>query len=247
MPDFCYQGKRVYYRGKGSGEVLVILPGNTASSALHGGEIDYFSKDYRVICPDYPGCGKSERVDSFPIDFWWSNAHMVRELIRNLKVDSIIAVGTSGGAMIALNMAIIAPDLVKAVVADGFIGESWSVEWAQKDRDPKNPSQRSFWRAAHGEDWEEVVQKDTLLLVEAARKGESPFKGRLKEIICPVLFSGSLSDDLIPNIERGMCQVVRQISSSKIVFYPNGRHPLMWSKPVEFRKEVSSFLSSLGN
>ncbi len=248
MPHFSYQGKRVYYREKGSGEVLIILTGNTASSAVHDGEIDYFCKNYRVICPDYPGYGKSERIDSFPTDFWWSNAHVVLELIRNMQVDSIIAVGTSGGAMIALNMAIIAPNLVKAVIADGFIGESWSLEWVKtivKDRDAKTRFQRSFWRAAHGEDWEKVVQKDSLMLLEAVRKGESAFKGRLKEISCPVLFTGSLSDDLIPDIERGMCRVARQISSSKVVFYPNGTHPLMWSRPVEFRKEVSSFFTNL--
>lgn len=248
MPHCSYQGKRVYYREKGSGEVLIILTGNTASSAVHDGEIDYFCKNYRVICPDYPGYGKSERIDSFPTDFWWSNAHVVLELIRNMQVDSIIAVGTSGGAMIALNMAIIAPNLVKAVIADGFIGESWSLEWVKtivKDRDAKTRFQRSFWQAAHGEDWEKVVQKNSLMLLEAARKGESAFKGRLKEISCPVLFTGSLSDDLIPDIERGMCRVARQISSSKVVFYPNGTHPLMWSRPVEFRKEVSSFFTNL--
>lgn len=248
MPHFSYQGKRVYYREKGSGEVLIILPGNTASSALHDGEIDYFCKNYRVICPDYLGYGKSERIDSFPTDFWWSNAHVVLGLIRNLQVDSIIAVGTSGGAIIALNMAIIAPDLVKAVVADGFVGEFWSLEWAQaiaKKRNTKTRFQRSFWQAAHGEDWEKVVQEDSLMLVEAARKGESAFKKRLKEITCPVLFTGSLSDDLIPDIERGMCRVARQISCSKVVFYPDGAHPLMWSRAVEFRKEVRSFLNNL--
>ena len=250
MPYFSYQGKRIYYRETGSGEILIVLAGNTASSAMHDGEIEYFCKDYRVICPDYLGYGKSERIDSFPIDFWWSNAHVVLELIHNLKVDSIIAVGTSGGAMIALNMAIIAPNLIKAVVADGFVGEFWTLEWAQtiaENRNTKSRFQRSFWHAAHGEDWEKVVQKDSLMLVEAARKGESAFKGRLKEISCPVLFIGSLSDDLIPDIERGMCEVARQISSSKVVFYPNGTHPLMWSKAIEFRKEASSFLNSLGD
>lgn len=150
--------------------------------------------------------------------------------------------------MIALNMAIIAPNLVKAVIADGFIGEFWSLEWAKtivKDRDAKTRFQRSFWQAAHGEDWEKVVQKDSLMLLEAARKGKSAFEGRLKEISCPVLFTGSLSDDLIPDIEQGMCRVARQISSSKVVFYPNGTHPLMWSRAVEFRKEASSFLTNL--
>lgn len=77
--------------------MLVFLTGNTSSSAVHDGEIDYFAKKYRVICPDYIGYGKSQRIEPFPSDFWWVNAHIVVELVRNLAIDSVVIVGTSGG------------------------------------------------------------------------------------------------------------------------------------------------------
>lgn len=97
MPYFDFQGKRIHYREKGSEEVLVFLTGNTSSSAVHDGEIDYFAKKYRVICPNYIGYGKSRRIEPFPSDFWWVNAHIVVELVRNLAIDSVVIVGTSGG------------------------------------------------------------------------------------------------------------------------------------------------------
>jgi pimeloyl-ACP methyl ester carboxylesterase len=83
------------------------------------------------------------------------------------------------------------------------------------------------------------------MLTKAARLGKSLFKQRLKEIKCPVLLTGSLSDDMIPNIEKCMGNVAKQIFSSKIVFYPTGAHPLMWSDRVKFRKEVINFIGSL--
>jgi len=248
MPYFTFQEKRIYYRESGSGRLLTLLTGNTGSSALHDREIAYFAKKYRVISPDYIGYGKSERIDRFPIDFWWKNADMVINLIHRIEGEEVIVVGTSGGGMIALNMAILAPNLIKAVVADSFVGEFLDPGWVEllvKDRELKTDSQRSFWEIAHGKDWEEIVEKDSLMLMEVAEEGGSVFKKRLNEILCPVLLTGSLSDHLIPNIERGMSDVSRQIPSSKIVFYPNGAHPLMWSKATEFRREVISFLGRL--
>jgi len=63
----------------------------------------------------------------------------------------------------------------------------------------------------------------------------------------PVLFTGSLSDDLIPDIERGMCPVARQISSSKMVFYPNGKHPLNMEQSCRVQKGSKLFSEELRN
>ncbi len=248
MPYFIYQKKKIYYREEGKGELLILLPGNTASSAVHNEEINYFAQKFRVICPDYIGYGKSERVKHFPVDFWWANANMVVELIHSIKADYVILVGTSGGGIIALNTAIIEPLLVKAVVADSFMGEYLDPIWIKtvvKERETKTNAQKAFWNAAHGDSWEEVIKADSLMLTKAARLSKSLFKQRLKEIKCPVLLTGSLSDDMIPNIEKAMCNVAKQIFSSKIVFYPTGAHPLMWSERVKFRKEVINFINSL--
>jgi len=248
MPYFIYQKRKIYYREEGKGELLILLPGNTASSAVHNEEINYFTQKFRVICLDYIGYGKSERVKHFPVDFWWTNANMIIELIHSIKAEDVILVGTGGGGIIALNVAIIGPLLVKAVVADSFMGEYLDPIWIKtvvKERESKTNAQKAFWNAAHGDSWEEVVKADSLVLTKAARLGKSLFKQRLKEIKCPVLLTGSLSDDMIPNIEKGMGNVAKQIFSSKIVFYPAGAHPLMWSNRAKFRKEVINFINSL--
>jgi pimeloyl-ACP methyl ester carboxylesterase len=58
MPYFVYDGKRIFYRDEGKGDVVLLLPGNTASSASHDAEVEFFTNYFRVICPDYAGYGK---------------------------------------------------------------------------------------------------------------------------------------------------------------------------------------------
>ena len=110
-------------RGVDRAEVGSKHKGLAASSASHDQEMEFFTKYFRVICPDYAGYGKSDRVEQFPVDFWWYNAELCVALVRSLGVDEFIAIGTSGGGIIALNVTIIAGKSVKGLVADSIPGE----------------------------------------------------------------------------------------------------------------------------
>ncbi|MFX4262820.1 alpha/beta fold hydrolase [Pelotomaculum propionicicum] len=248
MPYFSWNSNKIFYRDEGEGETVLLLPGNTCSSSVHKGDIEYFSQRYRVICPDYHGYGKSGRVESFPIDFWWYNALMCVELINSLQIPGIFVIGTSGGGLIGLNVAILSRGSVKCVVADSIPGEfpgEDDIVSVTNARKVITERQARFWARAHGEDWLDVISLDTRLVVKNARAGESFYKGRLGEIQCPVLLTASLADDLVVNIEGRVAGVARQILSSKAVFYATGAHTLMQSRPDEFRAEVSHFLENL--
>ena len=248
MPYFCCQDKNIFYRDEGKRQTILLLPGNTSSSSIHDAEIEFFSKQYRVICPDYPGYGKSDRVEGFPVDFWWHNAEICVQLMRSLQVGDFIVIGTSGGGMIALNVAIMSRGSVKCVIADSIPGEFPSeddIELVMNERKRLTEGQILFWTRAHGEDWRDVVRLDTMLIVDNAKRGESFYKGRLGEIKCPVLLTGSLADDLVVNIEAGIANIARQISMSKVVFFPAGGHTLMLSRPKAFRTEVIHFIEKI--
>lgn len=250
MPFFKYHNKKVHYRDEGKGDVILLLPGNTASSAVHLSEIKFFSESFRVICPDYVGYGQSDRVEQLPVDFWWVTAEMCVHLLLSLNVDNCIVIGTSGGAIIALDAAIIAPNFVKCVVGDNIPGEFLNREQLQsqvKQREFLTEGSIEFWKDAHGQDWDRVVQMDSRLLLEIAEIENSLFKDRLSEVKCPVLLTGSLMDDAIPNIELGISAIAKKISTSKAVLFPAGGHPLMWSRPNDFRKEVLSFVSGVND
>lgn len=53
MPFFRWLNHRLHEREQGAGEPLLILPGNTASSAFHSGELDYFGQHYHPTASLY--------------------------------------------------------------------------------------------------------------------------------------------------------------------------------------------------
>lgn len=242
---YNYEGKKIFYRDIGEGDVIILLPGNTASSAVHIREIEFFSKSYRVICPDYIGYGISERVEKFSNNFWLENALMLIELMNELGIDRYKVIGSSGGGLIGLNMAIHAPEKVELLVADSLIGEYITRPISNKiieGRTQINEGMQEFWRYAHGEDWDKVIKKDSKMIEEFALYGKSIFDGKLNMIKCPVLILGSLNDDLIPDIVTSMGKICRQIKDSRLLLYSTGRHPVMWTKPEMYKKDVMDFL-----
>ncbi|WP_432663009.1 alpha/beta hydrolase [Wukongibacter baidiensis] len=243
---YNYEGKEIFYRDAGEGEVIVLLPGNTSSSEVHIGDIEYFSKKYRVICPDYTGYGKSERTDELPDNFWHENALMMISLMEELKVEKYNVIGSSGGGLIGLSMAILAPDKVKLVVADSLVGEYITKSVSEKivrGRAQLNEGMKNFWRYAHGDDWERVIDFDTKMIERFSKNGRSIFNGQLDKIQCPVLIIGSLNDDLIPNIVTSMGEICKQIKNSKLLLYSGGRHPVMLTMAETYRKDVDDFLT----
>ncbi|PKK89986.1 MAG: hypothetical protein CVV64_11705 [Candidatus Wallbacteria bacterium HGW-Wallbacteria-1] len=251
MPFLIFRNSRYHYldtlaKTPENKPALLLLPGNSTSSAVYQDEIDYFGKNFRVLCPDYCGYGKSHRLQELPVDFWMHNASVCGALADSLNLKSLIVIGTSGGGLIGLCLSIIRPDLVKALVADSIPGDMIPPEVAQSvvnGRQPRTRFQKRLWSRAHGDDWEDVVDADSRLLLRASLLKCGPYHGRIPEIVCPVLFTGSLNDDLIPQIGPRICEVASRIRKSRVALYPSGWHPFMWSMAATFRKEADRFIS----
>ena len=158
MSYFIYKGAKVFYGDKGQGSPLIIIHGNSVSSKMHGGFARKLRKSRRVISPDLPGHGKSDRIESWPHDFWYEHSNVIIELIRHLNLGKADLLGYSGGALIALNAALEQPDLIGRVIADSFEGESPVASFAENifaDRanDKKKIAAKIFWFLMHGRDW----------------------------------------------------------------------------------------------
>ncbi|MFN2169037.1 MAG: alpha/beta fold hydrolase, partial [Anaerolineae bacterium] len=170
MPYFTYSQHRLFYREEGSGPLLFILPGNTASSALHLGELAHFGERYHAVALDFLGTGRSERVEVWPDDWWLEGAWTAVALMDHLSESQAIVVGTSGGAVVALLMAQHAPGRVRAVLADSCVirqpPEVLRAEVAVRRQ--RQPAAEAFWRRAHGDDWEQVVEADNKILLKLA-------------------------------------------------------------------------------
>jgi pimeloyl-ACP methyl ester carboxylesterase len=244
MPYLTVSGRRLFYQEQGEGPLLFILPGNTASSACHPGELNYFSRRFRAVSIDFWGTGRSDRSPAWPVNWWEVAAGDITALIEHLGRDQGLLVGTSGGAAAALLAAILHPEKVKAVVADSEV-EVYPLQSMQPliaDRSRRTADQVSFWRNAHGDDWEQVVEADSDMLLRFAARGGDFFHGRLREIRCPVLLTASLLDEMLPEVALQVPRMALQIPDCRVYFANQGAHPLMWSRPDEFRRIADDFL-----
>ncbi|HEY3289343.1 MAG TPA: alpha/beta hydrolase [Anaerolineae bacterium] len=247
MPYFNSNGHRLFYREQGSGPLLIILHGNTASSAHHSGELDYFGRYNYAVAPDFLGCGRSDRLTVWPDDWWEQAGRDAAALVTHLGSRRAIVMGTSGGAIAALWMAIQHPQLVQAVIADSCVERQDLVFTEQliADRLRFTPDQVGFWQQGHGDDWEQVVRADTAMWRRWLEGGGNWFHGRLKEISCPVLFTNSLRDYIAPDVAAQVCAMALQITGSRIYFATEGGHPLMWSRATEFRNVADWFVQAI--
>ncbi len=247
MPYFTRENTRIFYREQGTGPLLLILPGNTSSSFCHEEEIGYFCPYYRVVSPDFRGTGQSDRMETWPDNWWDICAADVSALITHLKEERALIIGTGGGAAIGLLTAILYPEQVRAVVADSCV-EILSYDRIMAEMEARRTvdmAQKNFWRHAHGKDWEQVVNADSNMLCRFMENSGDLFRGRLKEITCPTLFTASLRDQLLPDAGEQLCRMSRQVPESRVYLVSSGSHPLMWTCPDRFRRMTDVFLCGL--
>lgn len=264
MAYFIHQSQQLYYSTQGEGDLVIILPGNTASSNHTTGELDFFSQKNRAVALDLRGTGRSARMACWPLSWWELAAADAVALTRHLGYERVVLFGFSGGGVAALLAAALYPDQVRAVIADSC------VEWIDfqsavrgRTRNPleilrqeKNlpaalkriqgiPAMAAFWRQGHGSDWKQVVEADTALLQGWQAAGGDVFTGRLEQVRCPVLLTASLEDHALPNVALQIEAMRQKISRCQVSLSDHGEHPLCWSQPEFFRKVADAFLQNL--
>lgn len=246
MPIVDFEGSRLHYReaGKPGAPLLALLPGNTASSACHDGELQHFGAKFHVVALDLPGTGGSDRIATWPDDWFGLGARATAALVEGLGGKPAVLVGCSGGAIIALRLAAARPDLVRAVIADSGLGriEPAGLRVEVAHRAQRTSGQVGFWRLAQGDDWERVVNADSAFLLSLAGRGGDAVGDALGRIRCPVLLTGSARDDLVPGLAAGLVAMLGEIPDARAFVAGSGGHPLMWSRPAEFRAAADVFL-----
>jgi valacyclovir hydrolase len=248
MPFFTHHGHRLHYReqedSSAQGHLLLLLPGNTATSAHHAGELAYFGARYHAVSLDFWGTGQSDRLAIWPDDWYQQAAHDAAGLVAHLGKPCTTVIGTSGGASVALWMAVLHPDLVSAVIADSTVAvyPPHLLLATMRDRTRRTADQVAFWQDAHGPDWEQVIDADTGMLHRLADRGGRMAPEVLDDILCPVLLTATLDDTMLPNVGHQLVDMARLIRNARVYLTKGGDHPLMWSQAGEFRRVCDLFL-----
>ena len=239
MAYFNYNQQKVYYKIIGEGAPMLLLHGNTVSSKLFTPLSKEYKQKYQLILIDFPGHGKSERLDKFELDFWYFNAHVCYALIQELGYEKVIAVGTSGGALVAINLALEFPDIVCFLVADSFEGEyplPSFIRHLQRDRDSdkKKLLAKLYWFYCHGFGWQKVVDLDTDVNLEFAKTGRSFFHKPIAGLTVPTLLTGSKQDEYCDHLDEIYAELKMKNPGLQVHMFPSGNHPAMLSNKNEF-------------
>ncbi len=122
----AYNNGQIYYELIGSGEPIVFIHGFTLDHMMWRPQVEYFSKNYRVVTYDARGFGKSSLPDA-P----YNHAADLHALFEHLDIKQANIVGLSMGGRIATNFTLAYPKMVKTLTLmdsalDGYKSE---VDW----------------------------------------------------------------------------------------------------------------------
>lgn len=107
----------LYYQERGNGLPFVLLHGNSEDGNYFKFQIDYFSKNYRVIAVDTRGHGKTPRGNApFTMNQFVED---LNNLLEKLELSQVILLGFSDGANIAMKFAIKYPEKIKVLILNG--------------------------------------------------------------------------------------------------------------------------------
>ncbi|MDA8142167.1 MAG: alpha/beta hydrolase [Desulfobacteraceae bacterium] len=105
---------QLYYEEHGKGEPLVLIAGAGMDSRGWGAQTEAFAQKFRVIVFDHRGSGRSEAPKQpYSIDML---THDTANLLKAMGVESAHILGLSMGGMIAQQLAIEHPQVVKRLI-----------------------------------------------------------------------------------------------------------------------------------
>ena len=95
--------QHIYIGDEGKGFPLVLVHGFLGSSKMWEPQINFFKDYFRVITPDLPGFGKSNKAKSH--NNIQSIANLLLDCLDEKKIDQFYLLGHSMGGMIVQEMA----------------------------------------------------------------------------------------------------------------------------------------------
>ena len=252
MAYFIYDNKKIYYKEIGNGKPLIFLHGNTASSAMFLEIVNRYTDIFKVILIDFLGHGKSDRLKVFPADLWFDEAMQVIAFLKEKQYEKVNIIGSSGGALVAINVALEAPELVSKIVADSFEGEVPLKEFTtnivtDRELSKKNDAMRLFYQYMQGKDWESVVDNDTFAIIQHEKNVGKFFHRNLQDFVPDILMTGSKKDEFFVNVssdylENVYRKMLKKIGHGRMYLFDFGGHTAMLTNAEKFANLAKEFL-----
>jgi 3-oxoadipate enol-lactonase len=252
-------GTRLHYRNAGTGEPLVFVHGLGSSGQDWAKQVDAFSDRYRVITFDVRGHGQSDKPDGpYSIPLFAADT---AALLRKLEAVPATIVGLSMGGMIAFQLAVDAPDLVRRLVVVNSMPEAkldsirdrW-IYWSRRtvssllgmratgqfiaSRIFPNPAQGTL-RQQFIERWAANDKQAYLATIDAIA-GWS-VEEQLDQITCPTLVVAAADDYTPVSVKR---DYIDRMPNATLEVIEDAHHAAPVERPETFNRVVERFLEA---
>jgi len=259
--DVVADGIRVHLVEAGEGPALLLLHGLTATHFTWEHTIPAFADRWRVIAPDLPGHGRSDKPDApYTIDFY---AGVIRSLARALDVDEALVVGNSLGGQIAIELGLAYPRFTRALVlaapaggyATGMRAVGWAIEGLAGPRTLRLALPRAVDFCFHDPGLPACVARRSLLLERLANEDYPRFAravgrslrgalaaGRqpLERLLQPTLLVWGRHDRLVAlSASR---RLLRAVPHARLAVLEGCGHLPMVEQASRFNQVVADFL-----
>lgn len=256
-------GVEAFYVDRGEGNPVVLVHGWASSSFSWRRNVPALSERFRVIAPDLPGFGLSQRLPG-GLDLESVRAFLL-DLLESIGVDEFSLVGHSMGGAVSAYVASMNPDRVRRLVlinpspfGAGVGRRPFAVELVRhrplSDIAVRFSVRRSVVRRVLERVYvrKEVLDEETVTgyyesirnsgrtLIEAFRLIRSFRIDYLRSLRCPVLFVLGRRDELVP-FELNE-RLARELGAEIYVDDGSG-HNVHEENPEEVNRVIADFLS----
>lgn len=249
----------IYYECLGTGEPLVFIHGLGATSEMYKPQVEYFKNEFKVICIDLRGNGKSAELECSVEKVLNTQINDIMQILNHLDIEQATFIGVSYGGVLIQKIAIDYPNIVKKlIISDSFCdtsidsftkmlamlgaNQTWILKLPSKWLARLTKSSYKHWELA-GNEMQKVIlnmrRNETILQRKAINNIK--FNNQLKELNVPALC-------LVGNHTKLGVKMMKQVSDlikGEFKIIENSFDPSNLCQPLVFNEIVREFL--LGN
>ena len=246
----------IYIGDEGKGIPLVLVHGFLGSSRMWEPQIDFFKDYFRVITPDLPGYGKSNKAKSH--NSIQSITNLLLDCLEEKKIDKFYLLGHSMGGMIVQEMAKKGGDKISKLVcySTGPRGEMpGRFETVDQSREnlkkkgleitAKNIAKTWFIKGEDAKYFDICINAGKQTSMETADNSLVAIKNwngvdTLKNIKNETLIIWG-DQDKSYNLEQ-IQTLENNIENSKLIIFKNCAHNVHLEQPDQFNQTIKDFL-----
>ena len=249
--------QHIYIGDEGKGFPLVLVHGFLGSSKMWEPQINFFKDYFRVITPDLPGFGKSNKAKSH--NNIQSIANLLLDCLDEKKIDKFYLLGHSMGGMIVQEMAKISGNKIIKLIcySTGPRGEMpGRFETVDQSREnlkkngleitAKNIAKTWFVKGEEAEYFDICIEAGKQLSIETVDNALVAFKNwdgveTLKNIKNETLIVWGNKDKSY-NLDQ-VQTLNKNIPNSSLFIFEGCAHNVHLEKPEEFNRTILNYLN----